>query len=90
MKSYEIELQDNLKPLNHFTKTKALVGSHLENLLKDIKGFKFIETLVAMFNKDNLSSDGVKLESIYKTAFSNGKAKTITKANDIEHKTKHV
>ena len=29
-KSYGIELQDNLNPLNHFTKTKALVESHLE------------------------------------------------------------
>ena len=37
-KSYGIELQDNLNPLNHFTKTKALVESHLENLLKDMKG----------------------------------------------------
>ena len=27
-KSYDIELQDNLYPLNHFTKTKALVESH--------------------------------------------------------------
>ena len=39
VKSYEIELQDNLNPLNHFMKTKALVESHLENLLKDMKGF---------------------------------------------------
>ena len=44
-KSYGIKLQDNLNPLNHFTKTKALVESHLENVLKDMKGFKFIETL---------------------------------------------
>ena len=29
-KSYGIELQDNLNPLNHFTKTRALVESHLE------------------------------------------------------------
>ena len=28
-KSYGIELQDNLSLLNHFTKTKALVKSHL-------------------------------------------------------------
>ena len=27
-KSYGIELQDNLNPLNHFTKTRALVESH--------------------------------------------------------------
>ena len=44
-KSYGIELQDNLNPCNHFTKTKSLVESHLEDLLKDMKGFKFIETL---------------------------------------------
>ena len=31
-KSYGIERQDNLNPLNHFTKTKALYESHLENL----------------------------------------------------------
>ena len=84
-KSYGIELQDNLNPLNHFTKTKALVESHLENLLKDMKGFKFIETPEVMFEKDTIDSKTGKRVSIYKTAFFNGKAKTITKPNDIEH-----
>ena len=83
-KSYEIELQDNLNPLNHFTKTKALVESHLENLLKDMKGFKFIETLEVTFEKDTVDSKTGKRVSIYKTAFFNGKAKTITEPNDIE------
>ena len=55
-RSYDIELQDNLNPLNHFTKTKALVESHLENLLKDMKGFKLIETLEVMFEKDTIDS----------------------------------
>ena len=50
-----------------------------------MKGFKFIGTLVVMFNKDVANSQGLKLETIYKTAFFNGKAKTITKANDIGH-----
>ena len=84
VKSYGIELQDNLNPLNHFTKTKALVESHLENLLKDMKGFKFIEMLEVTFEKDSIDSKTGKHVSIYKTAFFNGKAKTITKANDIE------
>ena len=53
-KSYDIELQDNLNPLNHFTKTKALVESHLENLLKDRKGFKFIEMLEVTFEKGTI------------------------------------
>ena len=84
-KSYGIELQDNSNPLNHFTKTKELVESHLESLLKDKKGFKFIETLEITFEKDSIDSKTGKRVSIYKTAFFNGKAKTITKANDIEH-----
>ena len=84
-KSYGIELQDNSNPLNHFTKTRALVESHLENLLKDMKGFKFIETLEITFEKDSIDSKTGKRVSIYKTAFFNSKPKTITKANDIEH-----
>ena len=83
-KLYGIELQDNLNPLNHFTKTKALVKSHLEGLLKDMKGFKFIETLEVTFEKDTIDSKTGKHVNIYKTAFFNGKAKTITKANNIE------
>ena len=83
-KSYEIELQDNLNPLNHFTKTRPQTESHLEDLLKTMKGFKFIETLEVMFEKDTIDSETGKRVSIYKTAFFNGKAKTITKPNDIE------
>ena len=109
-KSYGIELQDNSDPLNQFTKTKELVKSHLGNLLKDMKGFKFIETLEITFEKkpidsktvsifktaflktlemtfekDSIDSKTGKRVSIYKTAFFNSKAKTITKADDIEH-----
>ena len=83
-KSYEIELQDNLNPLNHFTKTRPLTESHLEDLLKTMKGFKFIETLEVTFEKDTIDSKTGKRVSIYKTAFFNGKAKTITEVDDIE------
>ena len=83
-KSYEIELQDNLNPLNHFTKTRPQTESHLEDLLKTMKGFKFIETLEVTFEKDTIDSKTGKLVSIYKTAFFNGKAKTITKVDDME------
>ena len=84
MKSYEIELQDNLNPLNHFTKTRPQTESHLEDLLKTMKGFKFIETLEVTFEKDTIDSKTEKRVSIYKTAFFNGKAKTITKVDDME------
>ena len=79
-----MEIQDNLNPLNHFTKTKALVESHLKDLLKTIKGYKFIETLEVTFEKEKISPKTGKRESTYKTAFFNGKAKTITKASEIE------
>ena len=49
-----------------------------------MKGFKFIETLEVTFEKDTINSKTEKHVSIYKTAFFNGKAKTITKPNDIE------
>ena len=83
-KSYEIELQDNLNPLNHFTKTRPQTESHLEDLLETMKGFKFIKTLEVTFEKDTIDSKTGKRVSIYKTAFFNGKAKTITKVDDIE------
>ena len=82
--SYGIELQDNLNLLNHFAKTKSLVKLHLEDLLKTMKGLKFIEMLEVTFEKDNIDSKTGKRVSIYKTAFFNGKAKTITKSNYIE------
>ena len=83
-KSYEIELQDNLNPLNHFTKTRPLTESHLEDLLKTMKGFKFIETLEVTFEKDTIDSKTGKRVSIYKTAFFSGKAKIVTKVDDLE------
>ena len=49
-----------------------------------MKGFKFIETLEVTFVKDPIDSKTGKRVSIYKTAFFNGKAKTITKVDDIE------
>ena len=55
-KSYEIELQDNLNPLNRFTKTRPQTESHLEDLLKTMKGLKFIETLEVTFEKDTIDS----------------------------------
>ena len=83
-KSYDIELLDNLNPSNHFTKTRPQTESHLEDLLKTMKGFKFIETLEVTFEKDTIYSKTGKRVSIYKTAFFNGKAKIVTKVDDLE------
>ena len=65
-------------------KTKVLVESHLKDPLKTMKGFKFIETLEVMFKKETSNSKTGERENIYKTAFFNGKASTITKASEIE------
>ena len=83
-KLYEVEIQDNLNPLNRFMKTKVLVESHLKNLLKTMKGLKFIETLEVTFKKETSNSKTGERENTYQTAFFNGKAKTITKASEIE------
>ena len=90
VKSNGIELQDNLNPLNHFTKTTVLVELYLEDLLKTMKGFRFIEMLEVTFKKETIDSKTGEHVSIYKSAFFNGKAKTITKANDNRTRTKHV
>ena len=49
-----------------------------------MKGFKFTEMQEVTFEKETIDSKTGKHVSIYKTAFFNGRAKTITKANDIE------
>ena len=49
-----------------------------------MKWFKFIETLEVTFKKETSNSKTRERENIYKTAFFNGKAKTITKASKIE------
>ena len=49
-----------------------------------MKGYKFIETLEVTFKRKEFNPETGKSEFIYKTAFFNGKAKTITKASEIE------
>ena len=49
-----------------------------------MKGFKFIETLEVTFEKDTIYSKTGKRVSIYKTAFFIGKAKIVTKVDDLE------
>ena len=49
-----------------------------------MKGYKFIETLEVTFEKETSTPKTGECKNIYKTAFFNGKAKTITKASEIE------
>ena len=82
--SYTIEIQESLDPLNHFMKTKEVIESHLKDLLKTMKGFKFIITLKVTLRKNAFDSETRKRENIHKTAYFNSEAKTITNANEIE------
>ena len=61
-----------------------MVESHLKDLLKTMKGYRFIETLEITFQKSVINPETGKRESTYKTAFFIGKAKAITKASEIE------
>ena len=83
-KSYKIELHSKSSPFAQFIKTKELVESHLDNLLKTMKEFKFVETLVVTFEKLKIVNE--KPISIYRTAYFNSNAKMITKVHDIEPK----
>ena len=50
-----------------------------------MKGFEFIEMLEVTFEKDTIDSKTGKRVSIYKAAFFfNGKAKIVTKVDDLE------
>ena len=82
--SYTIEIKHSLDPLNHSTKTKDVVESHLKDLLKTMKGFKFIITLKVTFEKNTFDSKTGKREIIHKTTYFNSKVKTITNASEIE------
>ena len=72
--SYMMEIQDSLDPLNHFTKTKEVVESHLKDLLKTMEGFKFIITLEVTFEKNTFDSKTGKRGNIHKTAYFNSKS----------------
>ena len=82
--SYTIEIQDMLDPLNQFTKTKEAVESHLKDLLKTMKGFKFVMTLEVTFEKNTFDSKTGKRESIHKTACSKVTLRPLPNANEIE------
>ena len=75
-KSYEISIKNNKDPLLQLQNTRLDIKHHINKLLNEMKGLKFIETLKVTFTK--MTNDDV----IQKTAFFNSKAQTII--NDLE------
>ena len=75
-KSYEIGIKNTNDPLEQLQNTRLAIKHHINKLLNEMKGLKFIETLKVTFTK--MTNDDV----IQKTAFFNSKAQTII--NDLE------
>ena len=70
-KSFKIGIKNNKDPLVQLQNTRSAVKHHINTLLDEMKGLKFIETLKVTFSK--AKDDGL----IYKSAFFNSKSQTI-------------
>ena len=75
-KSYEIGIKNNKDPLEQLQNTRSAVKHHINALLDEIKGLKFVETLKITFKK--VSND----EIIEKNAYFNSTPQTII--NNLE------
>ena len=75
-KSFETSIKNNKDPLAQLQNTRKAIEHHISNILKSMKGLKFVETLKVTFKK---MSDG---EIVYKTAYFNSVAQTII--NNLE------
>ena len=75
-KSYEIGIKNNKDPLEQLQNTRSAVKHHINTLLDEMKGLKFVETLKITFRK--VSND----EIIEKKAYFNSTPQTII--NNLE------
>ena len=76
-KSFEISIKNNKDPLVQLQNTRKAAAFHITNILKSMKGLKFVETLKVTFTK---ISDG---ETINKTAYFNSPPQTIINNPEI-------
>ena len=76
-KSFEIGIKNNKDPLAQLQNTRKAIEHHFSNILKSMKGLKFVETLKVTFKK--LGKDGI----LDKTAYFNSKAQTIINKKEI-------
>ena len=76
-KSYEINIKNNKDPLVQMRNTRKTIESHINKLLNETKGLKYVETLKVTFKK--LADD----EAVYKSAYFNSSAQTIINQTEI-------
>ena len=50
-KSFEISIKNNKDPLAQLQNTRKAIENHIRNILKSMKGIKFVETLEVTFTK---------------------------------------
>ena len=78
-KSYEISIKNNKDPLVQMQNTRKATESHINTLLNEMKGLKYVETLTVTFKKQ--SDD----ETVYKSAYFNSSAQTIINQTEIAY-----
>ena len=76
-KSFEIGIKNNKDPLAQMQNTRKAIEQRAINLLDEIKGLKYVETVKVTFNK---ISDG---EIVEKSAYFNSKVQTIINNTEI-------
>ena len=75
--SYKINIKNKKDQLVQLQNTRKAIEYHIMNVLKSMKGLKFVETLNVTFAK---MSDG---ETVYKSAYFNSQVQTIINNTEI-------
>ena len=76
-KSFKIGIKYDKDPSLQLQSTRKAIEYHIKNILKSMKGLKFVETLKVTFTK--MSNKKI----VYKTAYFNSKAQTIINNTEI-------
>ena len=77
--TFNVEILNSFNPELQLKDTESATESKLTELLNQLKGFKFVKTLVLVFKKIE-SEDKTK----YDNSYSNSKAEIIINESDIE------
>ena len=77
-KSYEVGIKNETDPLIQMSSTRLAIAHFMKQLLTQMKGIKFVETLTIYFEQQKGNQTVSRIE------YFNSKPKTITNANDFQ------
>ena len=77
-KSYEVGIKNETDPLIQMSSTRLAIAHFMKQLLPQMKGIKFIETLTIYFEQQKGN------QTVSRIGYFNSKPKTITNANDFQ------